>query len=384
LVVIAPGVSAVVAKALAEVWERLGPSNVQVVLDVDPEVCRIGYGEFEAVKILQAVAGRLGTAVHSQSGLRIGVVVTDETTLVYSPTPLLIESKIEDSRRSNAIRIDTPLADPDETPLAIEQNLGLESRPVAENQVREAEQDLTTNPPVKFDLAQKVRVFNTCLEFVEFELRGHRISQRRVPIPSDLMGLAKDQRAQKLLRSSFRLVPEKSKISGEKVDRLKQWISNNYLTTWSGYGNVILRTRKAAFERAVRTLDRYIKRFQRRLMESLQSDIDQNRELLVSALLPSVAANPPQRWIRKFLGPKPWKEREVESLLRSELKKAFGSAKDVMQEMKLKVVFKGVTYESLVDPEFVRLVEQAFPNLRTPFEEYDAAKATGGLFGTGR
>ena len=197
------------------------------------------------------------------------------------------------------------------------------------------------------------------------------------------MGLA-DQRAQKQWRSSFPLVPEESEISGEKVDKLKQSIAKDYLTSLPGYGNVILRTKKADFERAVKTLEEYIEGFQRHLMETLQSDIDQNLEVLVSALLPGVAANPPQRWIRKFLGPKPWKEREVESLLRSELKKAFGSAKDVMREMKLKVVFKGVTYESLVDPEFVKLAAKAFPNLRTPFEEYDAAKATGGLFGTGR
>jgi len=43
--------------------------------------------------------------------------------------------------------------------------------------------------------------------------------------------------------------------------------------------------------------------------------------------------------------------------------------------MKVKAVFKGVTYESLSDPDFIRIAHEAIPSLDFLHDEYDAAKA---------
>ena len=45
--------------------------------------------------------------------------------------------------------------------------------------------------------------------------------------------------------------------------------------------------------------------------------------------------------------------------------------------MNVKAIFKGVTYESLSDPEFMRIAGQAIPLLDTLHDEFDAAKAEG-------
>ena len=62
-------------------------------------------------------------------------------------------------------------------------------------------------------------------------------------------------------------------------------------------------------------------------------------------------------------------------MLRSELMEAFGHSDDLFQEMKVKVIFKGVTYESLVDPEFIRIAGEKIPFLDKLHEEFEAAKA---------
>jgi hypothetical protein len=64
-------------------------------------------------------------------------------------------------------------------------------------------------------------------------------------------------------------------------------------------------------------------------------------------------------------------------MLRSELTDAFGHSDDVFQGMNVKAIFKGVTYESLSDPEFMRIAGQAIPLLDTLHDEFDAAKAEG-------
>src|ERR1019366_10624371 len=106
LVVIAPGLSESVAKAIIKKWYQIGRDAVQVVLDPDPEVCRLGLGDLAALKMLHETAERIGGRIHQQPGLRVGVIVTDETTTVYSPTPRLIEAGGQPGERLNALRFD--------------------------------------------------------------------------------------------------------------------------------------------------------------------------------------------------------------------------------------------------------------------------------------
>ena len=348
---------------------------MQVVLDPDPEVCRLGLGDLAALQILQEAAKRVGGQIHQQPGLRLGIIVTDETTTIYSPTPRLIEAGGQPGERLNAIRLDTPILDAPPTSASDLRSIDLRPKPMERADVQKAMLDLTANPPVKFDLARKVRVFNARFEFVEFELHGLSLARKRVPIPSDLMGLAKDQKAQKLLRSSFQLIDENSEVSGDRVTKLKQFIVKKYLINLPGYGTVILRSNKKDFQVAVEALARYVHRFQRRLKKELQKAIDTNREVLTAALLPSVIKSPPGRWTRS-LGEHP-SEQCIEQMLRSELAAAFGNSDGVFQDMKVKAIFKGVTYESLSDSEFMRVASHAIPMLDTLHDEFDAAKAEG-------
>lgn len=325
LAVIAPGLSVPVAEALVETWRRLGPQAVQVILDPDPEVCRMGYGDFAALKLLQETAEAMGARIHQQPGLRIGVVVTDETTAVFSPTPLLIEAGGQPGERPNGIRLDAPILNPEKDASSSDlTSINVQTKPLSKAEVQKTHEELKANPPMKFDVARKVRVFNARIEFVEFELRGLSISRRTVQIPSDLLGLAKEPKAQRLLHSSFQLIEENTELSGERVNKLKQFIAKKYLIGLPGYGNVVLRSNKEDLQTAVKALERYVHRFQRLLKKKLQKAIDANREVLVSALLPGTLASPPARW-KRFLGNGPSRE-DVERLLRSELSDAFGSS----------------------------------------------------------
>jgi hypothetical protein len=375
LVVIAPGLSESVAKAIVKKWHELGRDGVLVVLDLDPEVCRLGLGDLAALQILQETAEQVGGRIHQQQGLRVGVIVTDETTTIYSPVPRLIEAGGQPGERLNAIRFDTPILAAGTTADSNFRSIDLHPKPIERADVQNTAKDLNANPPVKFDLARKVRVFNARFEFVEFELHGLSLSRKRVPIPPDLMGFAKDPKAQRLLQSSFQLIDDNSEVSGDRVTRVKQFIVKKYLINLPGYGTVILRTNKGKFQIAVRALERYVRRFQGRLKKNLQKAIDANREALVSLLLPNVARNPPVRWTR-FLGESP-PGQEIERMLRNELAAAFGNSDVVFQDMNVKAIFKGVTYESLSDPEFMRIASHSIPLLESLHDEFDAAKAEG-------
>jgi len=377
LVLMAPGVSDAVAAALCHKWVELGADSVSVILDVDGEVCRLGYGSITAIQRLEEQARVLGTMVSHQPGARIGLMATEATLVVFSPTPLLVEAGPRTDRTTNAIQLTfVPEAVKAEVGMgdngSMDQTVGLDRVPSQDIDVIAA--DLERNPPMKFDVARTVRVFNAQFEFVELTVTGYRLSRKSVTVPADLSGL--DEGARRLLRSSFRLVEENGALSGDRVARMRRRIAKRFLINLEGYGTVVLRSNKASFVRAVERLKRFVGLYQEHVEETLQKEMDTNCAALVDTLLPTVRERPPSRW-RKFAGNAP-DEQALRSLLKQELSSAYGSAGSLINRMQVTVTFKGVTYESLTNPAFVELVTRKIPNLPAVHEEYDAARAITG------
>ncbi|OQZ00305.1 MAG: hypothetical protein B6D41_00170 [Chloroflexi bacterium UTCFX4] len=375
LIIVTPGLSLSVARAIQERWRMLGASSVKITLDIDPEVSRLGYGTLEGLELLQATAAELKTLITHQPGIRVGVIIVDDKTIIYAPTPLLIEAGTTQSEHPNAVTLFSAplniLEDLGQSESGVQsQTIGLDT--VTPKQIEQVKNDLHKNPPVKFDIARIVRVFSTQFEFVEFELKGGRLQQKRVPISSDLMGLARDDKTKRLLKSSFRLVDETGPFSANSVSKLKEYITKRYLISLQGYGSVILRSNKDDFEVAVKTLRKWVMRFQRQTRSKLENEIKANRDTLANALWPSVRDNWPSRW-QKYLGKQP-KEQDIRRMLDEELSNVFGSAQDILEEIEVKLLYKGVTYELLNDPKFIKVARQKIQHLKTLHEEYDAAR----------
>lgn len=380
LVYMTPGMSDQVAEAVCRKWDELPPEVINVILDVDPEVCRMGFGTIGALKKLNEKARKHESSIHEQPGVRIALLIADDVTLFYAPTPLLIEGGSGTQVCPNAVKLNL-------VPPNIASDMGLDdagnatvgTNSVSPTKIMETSNDLVRNPPMKFDIARKVRVFNAQIEFVEFALRGHQIGKRKVNIPSDLLGLAKDDKTKKLLHSSFQLIDdEDAKISGEEITKHKEKIADDFLVNLPNFGNVILRSKKEEFEAAVDELKKHIEAFQKELEAKLQKAIDKNRVALVNALAPAVIAQTPDRW-KKFL-PSTHSEDDIRQVLDCELADHFGTAETNLKKMDVSLIFKGITYETLNDQDFIKIAKKKIPLLEL-YQEYEAAKeAQGNLF----
>lgn len=382
VVFLAPGVSPGVANALAGAWKRLGRHSVSVI--VDAEVCRFGYGTIEGLKILNEAANNIETSLYQQPGVRIGLLIADQTTLIYSPTPLIIEESSNRPERPNAIELSTP-------PQDIVQDMGLGDNSFTERVVgtektcdktiNAVEEDLKNDPPVRFDLARRVRVFTSKFQFVELKLTGCFISRKKVQIPSYLLGVAKDRELQSQLQAHFNLVNSQKLevVDGERIlseDTLqtkRKKICDDFLTHLKGYGSVVLKTNKERLVQIVEELRTDVAIFQNGVKDKLQNHIDRNVEALVDALLPAVENNPPDKYL-KFHGPGITRD-QLRKRLFDEISYAFGEAADLIEEMKVSLVFKDVTYESLTDDKFIGLARTAMSEIEFLHEEYEAARA---------
>ncbi len=234
---------------------------------------------------------------------------------------------------------------------------------------------------MEFDLARRVRVFTSQFQFVELEMTGCYLSRKQVPIPPFLMGLAEEkEEIQRQFHAHFNLVsrmgPEvkvgNKVLTEQGLRKQKERIAARFLIPLKKFGNVVRRANKDALIQAVEALRAEVQQFGEGIRASLQTQMDQNANALVSALLPAVRRTPPMQY-KKIHGPT-ISDPVLRELLGRDIKEAFGCAEDLVGEMTVSLVFKDVAYESLVDETFLEVARKAMPGLEGFHEEYEAAR----------
>lgn len=372
LIVAAPAVSQAVARAICECARGLAGDPATVILDTDPEVYRLGYGELGSLSLFEAAANEGCIVLRRQPGLRISIVIADERTLIFSPTPQLIEAGPNTAGGANAIYFGW-------VPPTLEQDLGpakgrprVGGEPLSSADSERIRRDLQDNPPQKFDIARCMRVFNAYYEFCELELTGVHVERRRVSIPAHLLGVA-DEQTQARLQGHFQVVPVDSQISGRHLRERRDWIAWRYLRPIPKFGTVVRRTDKPALEQAVTELRVQIENFKQTVMQDLQDWIDRGRDQLITALLPGLLRNPPREWCAENGR---LDEETCRGFLERDLARSLGTANRLVSGMEVTVRFKGLTYETLNDKSFLEAAKKAGVDIARLHAEFDAAKAT--------
>ena len=376
LVVAAPAVSCRLAHAICGQWRRLGPDHVTLILDSDPEVYRLGYGCLEALHILRQASTEVGATIRCQPGLRIGMIVSDDRTLIYMPTAQLVEAGPNTQGAANAIFLG-------HVPATVASDLGLEPgtspqigrSAITESQAKRITADLEANPPQRFDLARQVRVFSSLIEFVELKIQGTEMSRRTVTLPSHLLGVA-DAETQRELRATLRLVPKDHKLSGAAIENKRRLLEDEFLHVIPKFGTVVLVSQKDRFSSEVSALTKSVAAFAEAVRLGVQQLIDKKRADLIQVLMPRLKEQPPQHWM---LPGEKLEEQQIAKLLERELKGALGTADQLVRTMRLRVTFKGVTYELLNDPEFREAAAKVIPALGDRLHtEFGAARSADG------
>jgi hypothetical protein len=191
----APGIQSEPANAMVDVARRIGPDLVTVCLDFDERVMRMGFGDLAAVKTLREA----GIVVNSTPGLRTGLVIVDHQGYIFTPTALYLEAEDRSAEAPNAMRLSKDqvtealarlspaakaiaiaFAKTDEEKQRIkEQAIEVPSASVADEDFAAVGRRLEEAPPVRFDIARQVRVFNAYLQYIELKLTGAAIQRTR-------------------------------------------------------------------------------------------------------------------------------------------------------------------------------------------------------------
>jgi len=246
-----------------------------------------------------------------------------------------------------------------------DRQIGLDKVPEA--QVQALAQDFKANPPLPFDIARPVLVFNCQIEFVEFGLEKIQLQRQEIPIPSEIMGLAA-----KNIHGLFRLNPGEDLIAKEdELEKLKHEIDKKFTRPARGFGgSLIRRLDKDKFLAEVKKLEVALEILRTVVRAQFQNIAKKKCQELINNLLLAIKRSPPKDCI-SFLNAKDG-DAKLLKWLQNQLDKPFAKVAKVADEMRVTYRLKGVTFESLKAPEFIARAQEAFPDLQL-HEEYTAA-----------
>lgn len=388
---VAPGIRSGPAAALKNAAERLGKDMVVVWIDFDEHVMRMGYGEIEAVKILQDA----GITVNHAPALRISLILADGKGFAFTQTPLYLEAEPDNNVR-NAIELSRDQVSealerffpaPKVKAIALIDNqtenkidcylsLEKESTPIDETLFNQVEKSLEEAPPAKFDIARQVRVFEPYLQYVELKLEGAAIQRHRITIPPSIqkLGIGKDIEGR--LRTTFDLLEKDSELSSkELVDKLNEIRSNFTRSLGNNYGRVFLKINKPILSERLNTFREMLDKHEKKVKAGLQNKLNKSQTQILKYYLPIVIKNPPDVLVGQLTNKNDLKE-TAKIWLKSELDKVFPKAETLTEKMTLVEQYKDVCFETLNDAEFVNKIKILFPNANwdKPLKEFLAAK----------
>jgi hypothetical protein len=393
VVFVDPGVTCRVVRALMSAYERKSVS-VTVILDADEDAYRIGFGDPKALQELLAFAKKLEIPLRRQAGLRIGMVVVDDSVTIWSPTPKAVEAERKAEEPNGivlqgevAATLDTAVGGDGSTALAAKAEIGRQPLPVEE--LGKIAKGLQENPPAPFDLSQKTRVFSTKFQYVEPEVQGAHWTQRKVKISSLLLNADLPENIQEIVESQVSPYRAGSEIAIEvqsivrgqlaydsdgqpifvptrQADLDSAWdeITKRFLVYIKGFGWLIRKTDLAAFQSAVDGYETVLNDWVKQFREKMHQDEERIVENLVQAIQARAGQAP--------------KRGKLDSIdLEGEVRK--GLARMRIIEPKVRIVTKNVSWESTRDSEFTEALQAALPaeELEGWFEEFTAARQRG-------
>ncbi len=385
VIIATPALFGVTARALLSAHDRLGSESIAVVVDCDEEVFRLGYGEIVALQMLQ----ESGIALRQCSGLRIGILICDDKGWIFSPTALYVQPEVHSNETPNAIcisgseveKLASRICPADVESInesSQESQVEIGVSPLTERDVQGAEDNLKIAPPIAFDIARQVRVFQPYIQYVEISLKGCSIQRKRVQIPKSIQKLqAKD--IEDRLQTTFDLIEKNSAVSSKKLEgELKQIRDDLTRSLHPPWGRVLLKAKRLLFDERIKTFREHLEAHKEKVREEIQQHLECSKEQIADYYLPMFEEEPPDALAGQLLGP-PTKD-DVRGWLKDELDSVFPIPEELITDMRLEVQFRDVTYETLCQDGFFKALQKAYPrvNWQKPFDEFNSAKEKSG------
>jgi hypothetical protein len=372
-----PGIQDQAAAAIIELKQKSPAVSVTINLDFDEKTLRMGYGTLTAVEKLR----EHGIVPVHFAGFRSSILLVDDRGWVFTPTALYLEPEPHSDETPNALRLS-----PDQvrelwmrlSPPAREEAilyaatkedaeriaatpLDVSTQPIETTHFNNVKQAIDQAPPVQFDVARQVRVFEPYLQYVELSLTGAAIQRHRVRIPKSIQGLGSSTDIEGRLKTTFDLIEKSGEMSSKGLETELNELRKNFTPSLGkDHGRVVLKNAKPRLMERITELHKKLEAHQARVEAELQQRLEESKAQVIEYYLPLARSKLPDALVGQSLLGDPDDE-SIRAWLKRELDKVFPAATELIGKMKLEERYKDVTFETLNQLDFLEAVKLAFP-----------------------
>jgi hypothetical protein len=386
---VAPGIQDVVAMAVCSLIASNPELRISISVDFSEAVFRMGYGSLEALRRLK----NNNIEVVNSPGLRAAALIVDDVGWVFTPTALYLEAEPHSEETPNAIRLTRDQVDevvlrisPKEKHAAMAQAPTQElkervesiipeigTKPVSQTEFDIVDNILEQAPPVKFDVARQVRVFEPYLQYVDLNLRGAAIQRQRVPIPKALLRLGSSEDLEGRLRTTFDLIERNSQVSSKRLEKDLYQVRTDLTRSLGKFGRVMLKAARSRLDARIEEFRARLKDHQDAVASEIEGKLKASREQVIEYYLPAARLKPPDELVGKSVRPNV-SDDMLREWIGKKLDDVFPSADEIVSNMTLDVNFKDVTFETLNDPQFMAALKEAYPDIDwdKPYSDFRA------------
>jgi hypothetical protein len=380
LAVIAPALTKQVADALVA---RLGEQDqlyLTVVLDADPEVYRLGYGDPEALEIIRSASVEAQFDLREQQGVRIGVVISDETTMIFAPVSRNIEAGSTTEEKPNAVLLCGPATErlAQATGIA-EGETEIGQQGLEPSRVVKMLANLKANPPKPFDIARRLNVFTSRVQYVEFKVSNYRLNRRQIKLPDDFVGVDDTILREQIsgrIRAPFETLGkmkllvkfednlQEMEIDEKSLEKERRSIEDDFTYPLAHHGRIILREDRDRFDKKVKRFETIVEAYHAALKDRFEEAREGFKKRLREEFTPRWKANPPARFLR-------WGYEKTEGKIRIEIDKLADKVFDealVFDPPLVRVNYKGIAFENIMDADFVANLKAIMEKREVPTE----------------
>lgn len=395
LAVITPALTTPVAEALAARMGDLTDLSLTVILDADAEVYRMGYGDQEALEIIRKASEEAQFDLREQPGVRIGVVISDDQTMVYAPVSRNVEAGSTTEEKPNAIMLERAATGSlAEAAGAAKGEIEIGVIGMKPERVAQMQEDLKANPPQPFDLTRKLKVFVTEVQFIDLRIPNAMFNSRKIKLPPSFQKFESED-LRRDIESSLRIpidleeyfeIKIKSwrgdeilNVNEAYIRRERDSIEREFFHDWKGRGKIILRKDKEQLKNELDRLVTIITSYHGVLKDKIDDGKKAFRTGMITEFLAFWQKSPPDRLSRRGV--------PTEEVCRLDIERAANDMFDkavTLGAAEARLVYKDISIEDLKDQELMsslrKVMEAAGVDCQTVeklFQSGDAVAAEG-------
>ncbi|MEI6754362.1 MAG: hypothetical protein WCK78_14495 [Paludibacter sp.] len=372
VVISIPNISIEVAESLVTI--KSNGIDVNVFLEFSENTYRNGYGDIQAIEILQ----KANINIQNKNGFNIYFYLIDDSGYFYFPKSSYHEKEGDaydlfpiQSSQIKQIKFLLNLLDNENEMIEIFDKMDIEQieeiskniNPINPEVIKQLEVKLTNDPPLKPNFARTLEVYKAKFQYVDLKFTGANLHTAKVKLPPNALPF-KDNNLKNTIEANLKLfsnLSEKEFLSDffSIKERIKNFRNQYLIHIKIRDKSIIQRDEKADFEKNIKLIENEILDTKKNILNKLQGEINNSRKSIEKSLFDFLLSNPPESAKNLF-------DEVLADNITYEVSKIvsrikFPEASSLIDDMKLDLFYYDITWEDLNNKNF--LIEMQEKNL---------------------